>query len=360
VFVSTSFEDKERLPSLLIEQLGARDLVGCSGGGVIGGGVEVEGWPAASVTVASLPGVDLRCLHLQDGDLPSEDAPPSAWADMVGTSVASTAGFIVLPEPFTFAMHRLLAGLDFAFPSAPKVGGVASGSQHPGGHALYCGGQVHHGGCVVLALSGDVAVETRVAQGCKPFGRVGRITSAENHYLVAVNDMPALQFLQQQLRELRGRDLELATKTPLFLGVAMNPFAVDAPAAGDFLIRNVMDYDPKTGSLTIGEVLSVGRSVQFHLRDRDTSSQDLRAVLQRGRAAAAGSSAPRGALVFSCLGRGVHLYGEEGHDSRVFGEVVGDVPLGGFFCNGEIGPIQGTTYLHGYTSSFALFAEPTR
>lgn len=360
VFASTRFPDKERVPALLGDLAGARHLIGCSGEGIIGGGAEFEGRPAVSVTLASLPGVEVRCQHLEDGDLPDDDGPPGAWVDMMGVNVESAAGFVVLPDPFTFQVHRLLAGLDFAYPAAPKVGGLASGSQHPGGHALFCGRQCYPSGAVVLSLAGDVVVDTRVAQGCKPFGAVGKITKAENHYLLGIDGVPALKFLQDQLGKLEGRDLELASKTPLFLGIGMDPFATETPAAGDFLIRNVMEYDSKSGSLTIGEILSVGRSVQFHLRDRTTSAQDLRDVLSSDRPHRGGPAGPaRGALVFSCLGRGRHLYGEEGHDSKVFAEVMGPLALGGFFCNGEIGPVQGTTYLHGYTSSFAVFAETT-
>ncbi len=360
VFVHSSYGDKERVPILLDEELAPGCLVGCSGAGIIGAGSEVEGRPAISVTLARLPGVDLNCLQLHDGDLPSEDAGPSAWIELLGQSPAATAGFIVLPEPFTFGVHDLLVGLDFAYPDAPVAGGIASGSQHPGGHALFTGRSTQHSGCVVLGVSGDVVMETRVAQGCKPFGKVGRITEARDNYLIAIDNQPALRFLQEQLRDLEGSDLELARHTPMFLGIAMDPFASEAPAPGDFLIRNVMDCDTTSGSLTIGEMLSVGRAVQFHLRDRDTSSDDLRNVLVRGESERTGAGAARGALLFSCLGRGVHLYGEEGHDSRVFGDVVGDVPLGGFFCNGEIGPVQGTTHIHGYTSSFAMFSDISR
>ena len=76
---------------------------------------------------------------------------------------------------------------------------------------------------------------------------------------------------------------------------------------------------------------------------------------ERGATAACTSSAgSAGALLFSCLGRGRSLYGSADHDTDAFRRHVGDVPLTGFFCNGEIGPVQGTTFLHGYTSAFGV------
>ena len=302
-----------------------------------------------------MPGVDVRARHLEEGDLPSEDAAPSSWVEELGAQPEDTSGFVVLPEPFTFPADRLLTGLDYAYPHAPKVGGLVSGARQPDHHALFLDRHTHHSGALVVGLGGAVTVDTRVAQGCKPFGRVGRITAADGYDLSTIDGKPAGAFLQEQLRNLDGHDLELAKTTPLFLGIAMDPFALDAPQPGDFLIRNVLDYDPESGRLKIGEHLSVGRAVQFHLRDHETSSNDLREVLTR---TSPGTRArkPAGALLFSCLGRGKHLYGEEGHDSRVFTETIGDVPLGGFFCNGEIGPVLGTTHLHGFTSAFALLS----
>lgn len=354
LFVTSAMAGKERAGALVADRVGASCLVGATGNGVIGGGIEVEGRPAVSVTVASLPGSELSARHLSDGDLPGPDDPPSAWVECVGADPATARAILVFPEPFGFSPDRLLAGLDFAFPRAPKAGGIASGSQHPEGHVLFLGGRPHTGGAVVLTLSGAIQVDTVVAQGCKPFGRPGRITIAENHYLTAIDGKPALEFLQEQLQTLGEQDRELARSTPLFLGIAMDPFATQPPGPGDYLIRNVLGYDPESGILSIGEMLSVGRLVQFHMRDHRSAAQELRVLLRH-----AAEPAPAGALLFSCTGRGRHMYGIEGHDSRVFTDTVGPVPLGGFFCNGEIGPVQGVTHLHGYTSVFALMREPS-
>jgi small ligand-binding sensory domain FIST len=99
------------------------------------------------------------------------------------------------------------------------------------------------------------------------------------------------------------------------------------------------------------------QAVQFHLRDARTAAEDLSQHLERYRAGSTGAASPQGALLFSCVGRGMHLYGRPDHDTSLFEGALGSIPLGGFFCNGEIGPVGGTTFLHGYTSAFALFRE---
>jgi small ligand-binding sensory domain FIST len=351
VFAAASYPGKlDPVPVLLHELLSPRCLVGCSGGGIIGEGRELEAKPAVSVTLATMEGVGIHPIHVTDGDLPDADSPPSAWTGLMGLPPEGAAGFLVLPEPFTFAADRLLAGLDYAYPTTPKVGGIASGSRHPGGHSLFLNRACHQSGAVLLGLSGNLVLETVVAQGCKPIGKVGQITRAERNLLIAVNGKPAVQFLQEQLENLEEQDVDLARQA-IFVGIAMNPFAVDEPGPGDFLIRNVMGVDLERGVLSVAENLSVGRAVQLHLRDKHASDQDLRAMLSQRSSGAR----PCGGLLFSCLGRGEHLYGEADHDSRVFAEEIGPTALGGFFCNGEIGPVGDTTYLHGYTSSFALF-----
>ena len=355
-FVSTRYGSLEHVPELLRDECGEIALAGCSGGGIIGAGLEVEGEPAVSVSLGSLPGVELHLRHLTVEELPDPDAAPTAWTSMLGAAAAQTKGLVVIPEPFTFPADRLLQGLDYAYPGVAKVGGLASGGDQPGQHSLFADTSCHHSGAVVLALCGAVELDTLVAQGCRPFGRAGRITSCENHHLIAVDGEPALQFLQGQIEGLPAGEVELVRSSPIFLGIGMDPFAVDSPGPGDFLIRNILGYDQDSGMMVIGQKLATGRHVQFHLRDRRSSAEDLREVLARS----APDGKPQGALLFSCLGRGEHLYGEKGHDSRVFREVIGKVAIGGFFCNGEIGPIGGTTHLHGYTSSFALFRESRR
>lgn len=353
VFVSPHFESEySKVVELIAQGLGPVKIFGCSGGGIIGDGVEVEQRHGISITAASLPDVEITEFHLDGSGLPDLDAGPSSWEELLGVSNDQEPQFVVLADPFSFPVQNLLMGLDFAFPQSAKIGGLASGANSQGGNALFLRGQMHNSGAIGLALQGNITVDTVVAQGCRPIGQLMHITESRRNLLLGLDGQTPLNVLKELFQTMNDRDQALMQNS-LFLGVVMDEF-LDAPKQGDFLIRNVVGMDAKTGTLAIGEELKEGQMVQFHLRDADTSSADLTAVLERF-ATDNRENQVQGALLFSCLGRGQYLYGHPNHDSDIFHEKIGEVPLGGFFCNGEIGPVSGTTFLHGYTSSFGIF-----
>lgn len=341
-----------RLHELVGRYLGPQTFIGCSGGGVIGGGEEVERAPAITLIAARLPDVRVTPFHV-GGALPDLDGPPEAWERLVGVSAEDGPHFVLLADPFSSHPEALLAGLDYAFPRAAKIGGLASGATSPGLNALFLDGEVFGEGTVGVALSGDVAVDTIVAQGCKPIGDLMRVTGCRGNYLHELDGRPAFEVLRELFEGLEGRDRALA-RNALFVGVLMDEFK-EEPGPGDFLIRNLLGIDPQRGALAIGENLQEGMRLRFHLRDAETSAEDLHAVLAGYEKTVRTPEDVSGALLFSCLGRGEGLYGSPGFDTDVFHEHLGGVPVGGFFCNGEIGPVGGTTFLHGYTSSFGLF-----
>jgi small ligand-binding sensory domain FIST len=317
-------------------------IVGCSGGGIIGEGVEVEARPAVSVTAAELPGVQISRIHLED--VPESGDELSA---LLGMSAEDHPVLVVLPDPFTCPADDLIQLLDGTYPGAVKIGGLASGGTYPGSHALFLDDYVHHSGALVLALAGNIQADTIIAQGCRPIGNPMLITRCEGNILFELGSRPALDTMKSLYESLGPSDRELFG-TSLFVGIEMKDQV--EYHAGDFLVRNIVGFDPKSGAVAIAAEPKQWQAMQFHLRDARTSREDLVRMLDRYRAKDA-----MGALLFSCVGRGVGLYGEQSHDSREFRERIGDVPLGGFFCNGEIGPIGGTTFLHGYTSAFAVF-----
>ncbi|MQF94291.1 MAG: hypothetical protein FI731_01240 [SAR202 cluster bacterium] len=352
-FISPHYQDSyEQVADLLADKLGAKQVFGCSGGGVIGNGLEIEQRAGVSITAAVLPDVTIQPFHLQVHQLPDLDAGPDKWETLLGVTADRNPHFVMVADPFSFPVQDLLMGMDFAFPNSVKIGGLASGAQRQGGNALFLNGQVLRTGAIGLALDGNIVVDTVVAQGCRPVGEPMRISKSDRNMLLELDGQPPMDVLRSLFHNLPKRDQELLGHS-LFLGVVMDEF-LDAPVQGDFLIRNVVGMDQSTGGLAIGEMLKEGQLVQFHLRDAETSSDDLQAVLGRYAGENRENEIP-GALLFSCLGRGEYLYGRPNHDSDLFREKMGTVPLGGFFCNGEIGPVSGTTFLHGYTSSFGLF-----
>jgi small ligand-binding sensory domain FIST len=354
-FFSPHFQTEyNALPELLNKQLKPKHIIGCSAGGLIGGGLEVEREKALVLTAAVMPATSIKTFHINDDELPDMDSGPDAWEQFVDVKKEDDPAFILMPDTFSFKVDSLVQGLDFAFPKSKKIGGVASGASQPGMNALICEDKVYREGCVGLSITGNVVVDSLVAQGCRPIGAPMRITRCKDNFLVELDGKPAVHALKETLNELSDHDQDLA-RNSLFLGIAVNEFKDDIKA-GDFLIRNIMGIEPRTGSLAVGQVLTIGRTVQFHIRDAATSSDDLRHLLKEYRHDQTLGQAS-GALLFSCLGRGRYLYGEPNHDSDCFREFLGDIPLGGFFCNGEIGPVGGTTFLHGYTSSFGIFKE---
>lgn len=342
---SSSFEDvvalvRQAYPSTL--------LAGCSGAGIIGDAKEVEGRPAVSLTLARLPDVRLVSVHLRD--VPDD---PEALKSALSLPADADPSFVVLPDPFTSRVETLIEHLDAAFPRAIKVGGLASGGSFPGGNALFLGmppeaDRVHRAGAVILAMYGNVEVKTVIAQGCRPIGQPMLITRVEENVLYELQSQPALEVMKALYQSLGAKDQELFGQA-LFVGIEMKDQV--EYQQGDFLVRNIVGLDPDEGTLSIGALPKQWQAMQFHVRDADASREDLDRMLDRCH-----PTAPKGALLFSCLGRGMDLYGEPDHDSRRFRARVEDVPVGGFFCNGEIGPVGGTTFLHGYTSAFAVFS----
>jgi small ligand-binding sensory domain FIST len=356
-FVTPHFADYyPRLYGLVSRYLQPGTFLGCSGGGVIGGGEEVERSPAMTLVAARLPDVRLTPFRVR-GPMPDLDGPPDAWERLVGVRAQQAPQFVLLADPFSVRASALLVGLDYAFPGSSKIGGLASSGTSPGLNALFLDDELSSDGAVGVALSGNVALDTIVAQGCRPVGDLMQITGCDGNLLYELEGRPALETLQELFAALDERDRYLAS-TALFVGVLMDEFR-EEPLVGDFLIRNLIGVDPRRGAIAVGEHLQEGMRVRFHLRDAETSAEDLHAMLGAYEKAPQETTSPSGALLFSCLGRGEGLYGSPNFDTGVFREHLGDVPVGGFFCNGEIGPVGGATFLHGYTSSFGLFRPRT-
>ncbi|MFO1351759.1 MAG: FIST C-terminal domain-containing protein, partial [Gammaproteobacteria bacterium] len=305
-----------------------------------------------SLTAAVLPNTTLTPFHLEAGQLPIADEKAESWRKLVRVGADREPQFLLFADPFSFDTEPLLLGLDRAYPHSPKIGGLASGATSFGHHALFLDQLVYRSGLVGLALAGDIVLDTVVAQGCRPIGEPLFVTRAETNRIFTLDGKPPLIVLRE-LHEQASEEERKLFRHSLFLGIAMRDRR-DIYQQGDFLIRNIAGIDAERNALVVSTALAPNSVVQFHLRDARTSAADLETLLGRFDALPA-TARPRGSLLFSCVGRGERLYGEANHDSRIFARHLGATPLGGFFCNGEIGPVHGMTFLHGYTSAFGLF-----
>jgi small ligand-binding sensory domain FIST len=370
VFISSAYASEySRLMPLLRERLSVPALIGCSGSGIIGMNSqgetqEVEGEPALSLSLAHLPNVKVQVFHIPVDGLPDLDSPPNAWVDLIGVAPQEQPHFILLADPFS-GVNDLLQGLDFAYPGSIKVGGLTSASAMGVQSALFGNYKLYREGTVGVALSGNIILETIVAQGCRPIGETYQVTACERNILLELAEQDSiektngeiqsrrpLEVLRDLIQDLSEADRQLAQHS-LFVGVARDEFKQKL-GHGDFLIRNLLGVDPRVGAIAIGDRVRPGQRIQFHLRDARTSEEDLELLLQRYQTEGDRTTEVVGALMFSCLGRGEGLYGKPDFDSQLFHRYMNNIHLCGFFCNGEIGPVSGSTFLHGYTSVFGI------
>jgi small ligand-binding sensory domain FIST len=345
----------EEIISATQKAVGAQHLIGCTGAGIIGADQELEKKPALSLLVGELPDVQVFPFHLTEKDL-EESSGPAYWHFQLELEPVATPQFIVLVDPFTTRAMQLVDALAEAYPQAPMIGGLASGAQKPGENRLFVDGKTYDEGAIGVGLTGKVALRSVVSQGCRPIGEPFTVTRADKNIVFELAGRPPMKILQEMLPQLPSRDRDLA-RSALFLGRVVNEYQEEF-GRGDFLIRNLLGSDPQSGALAVGDLMHTGQTVQFQVRDAQTADEDLRHLLARERGEL-GEKQPRGALLFSCLGRGERMYGTADHDIRVVQENLGPVPVAGFFCNGEIGPVGQRAFIHGFTSVVGLFMEPT-
>lgn len=325
-------------------------LAGCSGSGLIGAGLEEEQAVGFSLLLLHLPETEVRAVRLPAvGE--NEELTVEAMRTLAGPEAAICETWIVVANPFALAVEPWLDAWDGAFPAKPAVGGLASGGRRGDTAFVFHERTLVEGG-VAIGFSGGVKIRALVSQGCRPVGEPFTVTGAEGHLVTSLGSRPAFEALDSTFGALPARDKALAQGN-LFVGLAMSEY-LEEFKTGDFLIRNLIGGDPQAGVLAVGALPRVGQTLQFQLRDRASADAEMRHLL--GDVKDSGAR-PFASLIFTCTGRGRHLFGERHHDARVMAEVLGGHPTAGFFCNGEIGPVGGHNFVHGYSAAMALFCD---
>lgn len=318
-------------------------LIGCTASSVVGGDHEVEGGSAVSLWAARVPSVTpLRLVadNRHDGTVIGGVPSPELLDE-------DRRVLLVVADPYSFPADSFLAGLrEQVGLDLPVVGGLASAAQGPGGNRLVLGSEVFAEGAVAVIIGG-VDVATVVSQGCRPIGDPMTITRGEAHLIHELAGRPALDRVQELVASLGPGDLALAQQG-LHVGRVIDERKLDY-GRGDFLVRSVLGANRDTGAVAVGDQIDVGDTVQFQVRDASSADEDLRALMASGQAG--------GALLFTCNGRGSQLFGDADHDAGIVSAALDGAPMAGMSCAGEIGPIGGTSFLHGFTASVALFSD---
>lgn len=340
----------EIIAQTMLEQTEPRRLLGCTADNLIAGGRELAGQPAISIWLASWPDAAVDSFHLVPSGSP-ESPEFEGWPEPM-PSPSENPAFLLLADPFTVPVDALLDRLNTTYPGCPAFGGLASGGWTPGMNRLIVDDVIYDRGVAGLSVTGGLKVETIVSQGVRPIGKPFVITRSDRNLLMELGGQPALKQLQELFESLSPEDQTLV-QSALHVGQVINE-RKETFSRDDFLVRNIMGIDAESGAIAITEAIRPGRTVQFQVRDAASAKEDLRHLLAR-RAEQGPLPDGAGALFVSCNGRGAHLFGEPDQDSGAIPEVLGPVPTAGFFAAGEIGPVGGTNFLHGFTASIALF-----
>jgi small ligand-binding sensory domain FIST len=356
VFASHAFmRDYAKILARVRELTAARAVAGCSGQGIIGTGREVEGRPAISVLGVTMPGARLRPRHVTQAHIEQCDTADD-WQRLTGVPADDVNAWIILADPFRLDAERLIAGLAAAYPGVPLTGGMASGDLRARQTHVFLDSTVYDEGAVLIALGGAYTIRTVVAQGAEPIGETWTITGAEQQWITSIGGRPPLEVLTETFHNLPP-EMQQRAQSNLLVGLAFDEYR-SRFGRGDFLIRNLLGGNRETGALAVGDLPRVGQTIQFQVRDARAADEDLRAMLAAADRELAGTT-PVAALLCSCNGRGIGLFGIPDHDAAAIAERLGPVPVAGFFCNGEIGPVGGRPYLHGFTASIALIVPAT-
>lgn len=333
----------EDIASTVRTALRPRTLLGCAAVSVVGGEKEVEEGPGVSLWAGCTGAV--TPFHLSVSMTP--DGPAfTGWPEDLPEQ---SSALLLLPDPFSFPTEVFLARVAEDRPGLPVVGGAASAARGPGGNRLVIDDLVVSSGAVGAFLGPDVAVTTVVSQGCRPVGHPFVVTRAEQNVVYELAGRTAIERLQEVAAALSDEDRELLAEL-VQIGQVIDEGKLDF-GPGDFLVRTVVGADPNSGALRVAtESVEVGSTTQFQVRDASSADEDLRDLVGGRRAEAA--------LLFTCNGRGTNLFPEPDHDASIVSESLGGVPVAGMFCAGELGPIGGKNFLHGFTASVVLLSVP--
>jgi small ligand-binding sensory domain FIST len=328
-------------------------LAGCSSQSLIVGGHELEQNAGLTVGLYALPGAELKAVHFTQGQV-EEANGPGYWHLETEVEAGQTNGWLAFIDPFHLDSETWLKTWNEAYAPAPVLGGLATGDSNEQATQVYLNGEVYEEGGVAISVGGAVRLAGVTSQGCTPIGETWTLTKVEQNIIHQIGNRPAYEVLAETFNQLSPEQQKTA-RGNLFIGLVVNEYLEDFHR-GDFLIRNLLGADPRSGSIAVGALPRLGQTVQFQRRSASAATEDMEELLTRAKKQL-GDNLIYGGCLCTCNGRGKNLFGRPNHDAQLVQQRLGPMGLAGFFCNGEIGPVGEKSFLHGYTASLALFVK---
>jgi small ligand-binding sensory domain FIST len=271
-----------------------------------------------------------------------------------GISTEQSNGWLAFIDPFHLDSEAWLKSWNEAYAPLPVMGGLASGDFTEQITQVYLNGDVFEEGGIAISFGGDVRLAGVTSQGCTPIGETWTLTKVDQNVIHEIGNRPAYEVLAETFNQLPAEEQKRA-RGNLFIGLVVNEYLEDFHR-GDFLIRNLLGADPRSGSIVVGAAPRLGQTIQFQRRSAAAATEDMNELLAQTRTRLK-STPIYGGCLCSCNGRGQGMFGRPNHDAQLVQERLGPVGLTGFFCNGEIGPVGERSFLHGFTASLALFVK---
>lgn len=331
-------------------------LVGCTSASLIAGDKEQEDVTGLVLGLYYLPDADIKTARFTQEQL-EESNGPGYWCKVTGVAAAENNGWLAFVDPYHMDGEGWLKSWNEAYPGKPIMGGLSSGNPADNKTLVFLNGDVFDSGGVAISFGGGVEITGVVSQGCTPIGETWTITKTERNLILKIANRPAYEVLLETFQKMPP-DEQQKTRGNVLIGLATNEY-LDEFHRGDFLVRNLLGADPKTGIIAVGALPRSGQTIQFQRRDMETASEDMRILLKQAGENLMGVPI-YGACLCSCNGRGKRFFGKSNHDAESVSHQFGSVGLTGFFCNGEIGPVGNRSFLHGYTASLALFVSKNK
>jgi small ligand-binding sensory domain FIST len=326
-------------------------LAGCSSSSLIAGGEEIEEGAGVSLGLYVLPEANLKGVFFNQDQVEAA-TEPGYWSGETGVAPKATNGWLAFLDPFHLDCESWLRGWNEAYAPLPVFGGLASGDPADQGTQIYLNGDVFESGGVAISFGGAIEPVGVTSQGCTPIGDAWTLTKVEENIIHQIGNRPAYEVLAETFNQLSPEDQRQA-RGNLLIGLVVNEYLEDFHR-GDFLIRNLLAADPRSGSIAVGALPRPGQTIQFQRRSAAAATEDMTELLQRAKERLKTRTIYGGCLC-SCNGRGQGLFGRPNHDAALVQERLGPLGVAGFFCNGEIGPVGEKSFLHGFTASLALF-----